>query len=111
MRELTGQVFGRLTAIRRNGQLAGGEYRWLCQCPCGNRHTVRVSALMNGHTKSCGCITPKPDGNPTHRMSKTAAYNRWKYERLQLKTTDLPFPKWLEARPEWRQGTHPAPKF
>jgi|SRR5580692_1222470 hypothetical protein len=100
MLDLTGHRFGRLTAIRQNGQRSSGEYLWLCHCTCGNRHTVRVSYLTTGHTKSCGCIVAKPDGNPKHGMSKTAAYSRWKYARWVAKKTDLPFLEWIAAVPK-----------
>jgi hypothetical protein len=37
--DLTGQRFGRLVAVARDGRL-GVEVAWRCQCDCGN--TVRV---------------------------------------------------------------------
>ena len=50
------QRFGRLVALRRAGKYRGVEYKWRCQCDCGNRVTVRIGALRNGHTQSCGCL-------------------------------------------------------
>ena len=38
-------------ADRRNGQLY-----WKCQCSCGKETTVRGSYLLEGRTKSCGCL-------------------------------------------------------
>lgn len=49
LRDLTGQVFGKLTALRR---LPGG--RWLCRCECGNEKVVFAANLKT--TKSCGCL-------------------------------------------------------
>lgn len=53
--DLTGQTFGRLTVIKRDGYI-GKAIAWLCRCTCGN--TVRVSGihLKDGHTQSCGCL-------------------------------------------------------
>lgn len=51
---LENQVFGRLTAICRIKE----KYRtfWLCNCTCGNETIVNESNLLNGTTKSCGCL-------------------------------------------------------
>jgi hypothetical protein len=49
VRDLTGRVFGRLTALRR---LPGGK--WLCRCECGNEKVVFGANLKT--TKSCGCL-------------------------------------------------------
>ena len=54
--DLTGQRFGRLTALEYAG--SGGKRNsahWRCRCDCGNTCTVEDSHLKNGHTKSCGC--------------------------------------------------------
>ena len=54
-KDLTGQRFGRLIAIKRVENNKHGKARWLCKCDCGNE-TIVVSALLsNGHTTSCGC--------------------------------------------------------
>lgn len=50
-RDLTGQVFGRLTVVKYDTQS-----KWLCSCVCGNTHTVQSSSLLRGCTKSCGCL-------------------------------------------------------
>jgi hypothetical protein len=58
LKDLTGQVFGRLTVIRRTEQEGvTRNARWLCQCSCGNPELVSVSGikLTSGNTVSCGC--------------------------------------------------------
>ena len=52
--DLTGQRFGKLIALERVNDSAGGN-RWLCRCDCGNTHTVAYANLRNGHVTSCGC--------------------------------------------------------
>lgn len=52
--DLTGRVFGSLTAIEREKSRNGKTY-WLCQCVCGNQISVQTSDLKRGHTESCGC--------------------------------------------------------
>jgi len=54
--DLTGQRFGRLTAIcspRANKQ---GNRLWMCHCDCGGVALSTGSSLKAGRTQSCGCI-------------------------------------------------------
>ncbi len=53
--DLTGSVFGRLTVLGMNGKNKRGNYRWLCECKCGNRITAESSNLRRQLTQSCGC--------------------------------------------------------
>ena len=56
-KDITGQVFGRLTAIKRlDRQTTKKEYYWLCKCQCGSYKEVIGRSLTNGNTKSCGCL-------------------------------------------------------
>ena len=54
-KDLTGQVFGRLTVVRRAENM-GRYVAWECQCSCGNTVIVRGNALSSGVCKSCGCL-------------------------------------------------------
>lgn len=55
-KDLTGIVFGRLTAIKR--VYKNGEKRtiWACKCSCGKTTEVWSYSLIRGNTRSCGCI-------------------------------------------------------
>lgn len=53
--DLTGQRFGELTVLRRVENGDNKRARWLCQCGCGNLHTVMAVKLKTGRTRSCGC--------------------------------------------------------
>lgn len=56
LKNLTGQTFGRLTAIsptsRRDGK---GSVYWKCRCVCGREAEVTEDCLTSGSTISCGC--------------------------------------------------------
>ena len=52
-KDLTGQKFGMLTAIKRIAS-KNGRSIWLCRCDCGNIKEVNSRELLNGDTKSCG---------------------------------------------------------
>ncbi|MBR4420014.1 MAG: hypothetical protein IKT32_03965, partial [Clostridia bacterium] len=54
--DLTGQKFGRLTAIERIESYKQRS-RWLCLCECGNTNTVLASHLRSGAVRSCGCLS------------------------------------------------------
>lgn len=57
-KDLTGQVFGRLTAMHRDGdKMLGGSVVWFCQCECGETSSVPSHDLLSGNTKSCGCAS------------------------------------------------------
>jgi hypothetical protein len=53
--DIAGQVFGRLTAIKRMGHTSWRISRWRCQCRCGRKIIARLDQLRDGTTKSCGC--------------------------------------------------------
>jgi len=52
--DLTGQTFGRLTALKFQ-TVPGEPRRWLCRCICGVEKMIRTSHLTTGAVVSCGC--------------------------------------------------------
>jgi hypothetical protein len=67
--DMTGQRFGRLTVIERGEDYFRETYRpymknpvvkrisrWRCRCDCGGEATVMRCNLVNGATRSCGCL-------------------------------------------------------
>lgn len=59
-KDLTGEQFGRLTVISRSDTLRKGTF-WHCLCSCSeNKHIIVSSSnLVQGNTKSCGCLRRK----------------------------------------------------
>ena len=55
IRDLTGQVFGKLTVVNFAG-ISNKRAMWLCKCECGTEKAVRGDKLTSGNTKSCGCL-------------------------------------------------------
>lgn len=55
MKDLSGQRFGRLVAVKPFGKNKYGNILWLCKCDCGNEHIVSSGKLVQGKSKSCGC--------------------------------------------------------
>jgi hypothetical protein len=56
MKNIRGQRFGRLTAIEPTSERKSGAVIWLVKCDCGRYSYVQSNVLVNGHTKSCGCL-------------------------------------------------------
>lgn len=56
-RDLTGQKFGRWTAIERT-KIYSGKWRtaWKCVCDCGTERTISQDNLVGGRSLSCGCL-------------------------------------------------------
>ena len=108
-KDLTGQKFGRLTVIER----APNKFKktmWRCRCDCKKEIITRSDSLLNGRTKSCGCLQ-KENANghtPTHGMSKATIYRKYvsiKNRCLNLKAENFPryggrgikiYPEWID---------------
>ena len=60
--DLTGQVFGKLTALYPIEEQGPNHATfWMCQCSCESKTIIPVALnhLRTGHTTSCGCIQSK----------------------------------------------------
>lgn len=69
--DLKGERFGKLVAIEIDGKRRGYN-TWNCLCDCGRYHSVSVTHLKNGYTKSCGCYSDEIRRTKpiTHNSSK-----------------------------------------
>ena len=59
-KDLTGQKFGKLTVLKLDHIQIRTRY-WLCECDCTmhNKKVVKEVYLINGNTRSCGCLRNK----------------------------------------------------
>lgn len=79
--DLSGQKFGYLEVMQRDGSTKNGQARWLCLCQCGKLKLITgVKLTAKKHpTRSCGC----QKGNlisqalTTHGMTGTPTYESW----------------------------------
>lgn len=53
--DLTGQIFGRLTAVKIIGKHKTGKPLWECDCTCGNKAYAMATDLRRKRVTSCGC--------------------------------------------------------
>lgn len=81
--KLEGKKFGRLTVIRYDGHSKSNKRTWLCECECGNNVVVIGSHLVNGNTRSCGCLkdelTSKRHKTHGHTIDRkiSPTYHTW----------------------------------
>lgn len=68
---LPGMRLARLTAIREVG-----PHRWECACECGVVKDVDAYALLNGDTRSCGCL--QQESRIKHGLSATTEHRIWR---------------------------------
>jgi len=78
--DITGQKFGRLTVLKRNGESKNGMSLWLCVCECGRKITTRSNGLRSGRAKSCGCHRKDrmKTLNLDHGLRNHYIYNIWR---------------------------------
>lgn len=75
-KDITNQRFGHLIAIKRDEDCFDSRGKrltcWLCKCDCGNECIVKRGYLIQGKTKSCGCVTKKMQ---SEALKKYNTYN------------------------------------
>lgn len=78
--DLTGEKYGKLTVLKREGKDRQKCLLWKCKCDCGNEIIVRGSSLRNSHTQSCGCHKTErlKKTHYIHGKARTKIYKCWK---------------------------------
>lgn len=99
--DLTGQSFGRMIVIRRDGS-KGSHAAWLCQCSCGKLTTVKSDDLKNGNTTSCGCAKKERFTNKTHGFSHERLYGI--YEAMKTRCRNNPYYRDISVCQEWLES-------
>jgi hypothetical protein len=77
--DISGSLFGQLTAKTRVSPVGSHDAQWLCACTCGATKIVSASNLLNGRTRSCGCMKQAlmRAKLSTHGGRYTSEYNCW----------------------------------
>ena len=78
--DLTGKTFGRLKVIKLSHVRNHFTY-WLCSCICGKEKVAVGIKLVNGTTKSCGCLKVELTikRNTTHGSTYSVEYTCWEH--------------------------------
>ncbi len=91
----TGEIFGKLTVLRRGASTRQASATWICRCACGAEVTVTGGNLRGDRSRSCG-----PCGiYRTHGQSHggrdgraTAEYDAW--VRMHQRCSNPKHPSW-----------------
>ena len=73
--DITGQKFGRLTAVRIDHQEKDYRYCWLFKCDCGGEIVARKSDVMGGRVHFCNKC--KYEKQTKHGQKGTRLYAVW----------------------------------
>lgn len=93
LKDLINKQFGRLKVIERIGSNKYKVATWRCVCEpsyggCGKEKIATSSSLINGKTKSCGCLhkdSAKVAATKISRNRKGAEHPSWKGGRITTK--------------------------
>lgn len=112
LKNMTGQVYGRLTVISYDTTAR----KWLCRCECGATTLVWRQALLRGNTKSCGCLgvenralqVARAHGK-THGRTDTPEYRTWHGMKSRcLNPNDAAYPNYggrgITVCEQWRSS-------
>ena len=79
-----GDIYNNLKVINvfqvyREGKKYGRKF-FEVECYCGDTFQAGAANIMNGHTRSCGCLNRTLSGErrATHGLSETREYSSWK---------------------------------
>lgn len=80
--DLVGQRFGRLVVTALASNVRGKDRRWSATCDCGAVHEAGTAVLMDGRSKSCGCLgrenlEAQRVRRTKHGMRHSSMYSRW----------------------------------
>lgn len=90
IKDITGQKFNMLTAIREHGHDKRGKTLWEFRCDCGKTVINLRTCVVNGITKSCGCLKNNGSENRKHGDSKTRLYKVYYSLRKKSETENVP---------------------
>lgn len=90
LRDLTGQRFGRLIVLQREGSvyMSGNKNwsqpTWVCRCDCGTEFVTCGIYLKQGRTRSCGCLRRET----TSMTGKSQRGRHWTWRTVEVMPND-----------------------
>jgi hypothetical protein len=110
-RDLTGQVFGRLTVVCEIDE--PGPIAWKVRCSCGEEKICSTGNLTGGRTNSCGCLkkeTCSAIGKQIkHGKYRSPEYSSWQCMRNRCYyPEDKSYPRYggrgITVHPSWKDN-------
>ena len=91
IKDINGQRFGRLVAVKPTEYRKNTSVVWECICDCGNTTFTTSNHLIQGNTQSCGCLHKENVSNANSkdltgmrfgRLTVVKATKERKYEHI-----------------------------
>lgn len=77
IKDIIGDKYGRLIVIKNTGKRKNRAVIWECKCDCGKIVEIRSCSLINGSTKSCGCLQKERASKILHKDIKGKNHWNW----------------------------------
>lgn len=77
IKDITGEKYNKLTAIKYIGKTKNGSAIWLWKCDCGNEKEIIANSVKTGNTKSCGCLKKEQNKNNLKHKIKDISNKRF----------------------------------
>ena len=100
IKDLTGQRFGKLTVLYREGSSRDHRPIWICRCDCGNTKAIPSNYLLRGSAVSCGCTRQKGIKDPLYSRYMNMLARCYNKNMNGYKTTGA---KGIKVCEEWRE--------
>lgn len=99
-KNITGQKFGRLTAVAATEERRAESIVWLCVCDCGQHTKASTSSLNCGHVKSCGCLNDDVRRTffITHGRTKSGEYRSWDSMKMRCQNENHSYYEYYGGR-------------
>lgn len=89
-KDISGQKYGRLTALYKLRNYHKKGTYWLCVCECGNLKEVYLGSLTSGATTSCGCYHKErvKEAFTIHGKRNTRLHKIWRCMKQRCYNTN-----------------------
>ena len=106
-KDLTGQTFGRLTALEPTEKRKSNKVVWRCECSCGNYKEVATDQLTGGMVRSCGCLSRETKQKTGQHVKEKFAVEGTNITSLNAKiskrnTSGIKGVTWSKKQKKWR---------
>lgn len=92
---MIGERFTRLVVHALHSRDRKGNRRWACTCDCGAEHVVLHQKLVEGNTKSCGCLQREFNAQQQSiSEAERRPYTRKSYAAMVNRCTNPRAPAW-----------------
>lgn len=105
IKDITGQKYNKLTAIRYDHADKNHHSYWLFKCDCGNEKIISANTVTkkNAEVKSCGCqnneVRLSGDNRRIHGEHDTRLYKVWRSMRRRCNNAnDKSYQKWYGSK-------------